>query len=68
MFKDATRKQQYQTLRKFIEQSYMGDILASVEDEDSEALCQWYLNDFVKTVHKHTHKNQKTGKKELEVK
>ena len=36
----------------------LGEVLNGVGEEDCEQFYRWYLNDFVRTVHKSKHKGQ----------
>lgn len=63
----TNRQEQYQRLKIFVNETIIGEILASVKVQNCKDLYQYYLHDFVTTVHKHIHKLQQTGKNEVKV-
>ena len=57
----------HQQLIKLVQGTAMGKTLLSVSEEDCEEMFQRYLHDFVRIVHKCSHKGQEIVSKEYKV-
>ena len=64
----SSRQQIHRQLCKLVSDTSLGEILMSVqEDGQCEELYRRYIHDFVRSVHKCTHKQNETVKHEYKV-
>ena len=68
MYLTGTNSQRlHQQLIVLVQDTPVGETLSSVSEEDCEEMYQRYLHDFVRIVHKCTHKGQQTVTSEYKV-
>ena len=62
-----TRKSSHNHLCQFLKTTSIGVILETVDSENCEAFYEFYLHDFVRSVHKCKYRNPEHDKKEYQV-
>ena len=68
MYLTGTNSQRlHQQLIVLVQDTAVGETLSSVSEEDCEEMYQRYLHDFVRIVHKCTHKEPQTVTSEYKV-
>ena len=54
-------------LCELVSQTAIGELLGSVDEDDCEEFYQYYLHDFIRSVHRCYHKQQKSKHLEYKV-
>ena len=63
----SSRGHLYLQLCDLVSQTAIGEVLASVDETNCEEFYQYYLHDFVRSVHWCLHRHQKSEKLEYKV-
>ena len=63
----SSRGQLHSQLCELVSQTAIGEVLGSVGEADCEEFYQYYLHDFVRSVHRCHHKQEKSENLEYKV-
>ena len=63
----SSKRQLHLQLHELVSQTAIGEVLESVDETNCEEFYQYYLHDFVKSVHRCHHKQQKSENLEYKV-
>ena len=63
----SSRGQLHSQLCELVSQTAIGEVLQSVDEADCEQFYQYYLHDFVRSVHRCHHKQEKSENLEYKV-
>ena len=63
----SSRVQLHSQLCELVSQTSIGEVLESVDEADCEQFYQYYLHDFVRSVHQCHHKQDKSKNLEYKV-
>ena len=64
---DTNKLSHHRQLSEFIQATHVGAILESVNPENYEEFYEYYLHDFLKSVHKCKHRNPEHDDQEYQV-